>query len=561
MLRDHREGLERVLALSEKLEALEIHTEAKLWLERLGSRHCYLACLGQFKRGKSTLSNALLGQDLLPTGVAPVTSVVTIVKYGDRQARVLQGQGVWSSVDFERIAEFVSEEHNTENQKQITVLECALPVPLLQDGLTLVDTPGLSSVFDGNTRETEGFLPQSDAAILVTGSDPPLTGDELALLETLQERQVQTLIAINKSDRLSPQERDQGRAFLEKTLAERVPKLICTIFEVSALKALQGEPSFDWNDLLQQVQDLIRHSRDRLLQEAGTRGLGRLSSALLARVRREHSALSQPIEEAREGLRELQRLAEQADRSKHHLSYRFRAEEDRVQQEFADLQKSFVENTLAEMSRELKDQAFDDSLDRAEVRSRLAEEVLAKARARMAVWLKECEPLVHQNLSGMSTLLHQECQQYFESLGSFHGEFDDQDEPQVSLVDSRYYAVDLCKEQLPSIWVTFWDRFRRDEHLREQAFGWSKAWLKHFLEVNSTRVLVDLKERARETRRGLERKFREKLQDCAHLLAEAVEVSAQLKIQGEEAVQERLRQLEGWEEEFLQLRSQIEHGM
>jgi hypothetical protein len=37
-----------------------------------------LAVVGQFKRGKSSLMNAIIGREILPTGVLPLTSAVTI---------------------------------------------------------------------------------------------------------------------------------------------------------------------------------------------------------------------------------------------------------------------------------------------------------------------------------------------------------------------------------------------------------------------------------------------------------------------------------------------------
>ena len=48
---------------------------------RLDQEHLQLAVLGQFKRGKSTFINALLGADLLPTGVIPLTAVATFIAW------------------------------------------------------------------------------------------------------------------------------------------------------------------------------------------------------------------------------------------------------------------------------------------------------------------------------------------------------------------------------------------------------------------------------------------------------------------------------------------------
>jgi replication fork clamp-binding protein CrfC len=63
----------RNTSLRKKLISLE---------RKLASNQLHLAVLGQMKRGKSSFVNALLGADILPTGVLPVTAVITEIKYG-----------------------------------------------------------------------------------------------------------------------------------------------------------------------------------------------------------------------------------------------------------------------------------------------------------------------------------------------------------------------------------------------------------------------------------------------------------------------------------------------
>jgi hypothetical protein len=52
--------------------------------------------------------------------------------------------------------------------------EVFVPSPLLSSGMCFVDTPGLGSVFTGNTATTQAFIPDIDAALVVVGGDPPL---------------------------------------------------------------------------------------------------------------------------------------------------------------------------------------------------------------------------------------------------------------------------------------------------------------------------------------------------------------------------------------------------
>ena len=58
--------------------------------ERLQEGRFHLAVLGQFKRGKSTLLNALLGEEVLPAAVVPLTARPTFIRHGEqRRVRVV----------------------------------------------------------------------------------------------------------------------------------------------------------------------------------------------------------------------------------------------------------------------------------------------------------------------------------------------------------------------------------------------------------------------------------------------------------------------------------------
>ena len=77
----------------------EIRDDARSAAERIAEGRFYVACVGQFKRGKSTLLNALIGEPILPSGVVPVTSVPTIVRFGeDYGARVRLDSGEWTEI-------------------------------------------------------------------------------------------------------------------------------------------------------------------------------------------------------------------------------------------------------------------------------------------------------------------------------------------------------------------------------------------------------------------------------------------------------------------------------
>jgi len=205
-----------IASLAEQFNDHQIRDDARSAAERIAEGRFYVACVGQFKRGKSTLLNALIGEPILPSGVVPVTSVPTILRFGeDYGARVRLDSGEWTEIAIAEIEQYVSETQNPQNSKGVAALEVFVPSPLLAEGMCFVDTPGLGSVFAGNTAATHAFIPHIDAAIVVIGADPPIAGDELALVETVSKQVPDLLFVLNKADRVTEAERTAAISFAD----------------------------------------------------------------------------------------------------------------------------------------------------------------------------------------------------------------------------------------------------------------------------------------------------------------------------------------------------------
>ena len=97
--------LETLAAIARDAELPLVADEAATLAERLTSGRFFVACVGQFKRGKSTVLNALVEDRVLPVGVTPVTSAVTILRHGvDRRATVFYAAGLSEPIAVERCA-------------------------------------------------------------------------------------------------------------------------------------------------------------------------------------------------------------------------------------------------------------------------------------------------------------------------------------------------------------------------------------------------------------------------------------------------------------------------
>lgn len=171
--------------------------------QRVEQDRFQLAVVGQFQRGKTSVLNALLRNEVLPVGTLPFTSVLTIVKYGDLQsAEVLFQSGERLPISVDELLEYVSEAGNPSNVKNVEHVEVSYPSELLRGGVTFTNCPGFGSPSDRNTQTAYEFLPCVDAAIFVTSPDPPLTSAEMEFLKRLAGSTKKIFLVMNKIDLL-----------------------------------------------------------------------------------------------------------------------------------------------------------------------------------------------------------------------------------------------------------------------------------------------------------------------------------------------------------------------
>ena len=212
-------------------------------LQRLAEDRFYLTLAGQFSRGKSTLMNAMLEMDRLPTGVVPVTSVITAVSYNTRE-RVLmhfENSNLTHEVPLAELAEWITERGNPGNERKIDIAEVQLPAELLRRGAFFVDTPGLGSAVIENTKTTHRFLPHIDALVLVSSFEFPLSQEEIAFLSGARELRRRIFVVVNKQDLCTSRQRDEVLDFIRLRVAEEAGGDEIPLFAVSASEGLAAK--------------------------------------------------------------------------------------------------------------------------------------------------------------------------------------------------------------------------------------------------------------------------------------------------------------------------------
>jgi small GTP-binding protein len=210
---------------------------------RLAEDRFNIAMVGRFSRGKTSLMNAILATDLLPVGVVPVTSVITLVSYGSEAKAVLHYQHtrLFLDVPIRNLAEHITERGNPGNARGISVAEVQVPAEFLRRGFTFVDTPGLGSAIRANTRTTEAFLPEADAIVLVTSHDSPLSEEEARIMAAARDAGRPLFVVLNKQDMVDAGARAEAIAHVSELAARSGSGAPLAVFSVSAKEGLAAK--------------------------------------------------------------------------------------------------------------------------------------------------------------------------------------------------------------------------------------------------------------------------------------------------------------------------------
>jgi signal recognition particle receptor subunit beta len=216
-----------------------VSVEARAVAEQLTRRTMNVLVVGQFKRGKSTVVNALLGEDLMPTGALPLTGVATSVRYGSPASITVElRNGERRSVSPAKLPLYVTERENPKNRLGVVRVDVVRYAPALQ-GITLFDTPGVGSIFRHNTAAARAMLPRADAAILVVGPEPPIGAEELAYAREVAQSSVKLFVLFNKADTAGPT-LDELLAFTRDAIGDVTAESV-EIFAASALRAREAQ--------------------------------------------------------------------------------------------------------------------------------------------------------------------------------------------------------------------------------------------------------------------------------------------------------------------------------
>ncbi len=346
------------LADAENLECIP-PAEAQTLRQRLESNVFNLLVMGEFKRGKSSVINALIGDDVLPVGVVPLTAIATILEYGETPAmQILFQDGTETRAEMQALWDFATEKGNPNNQKGVSEVRVSWPSPWLKSGVRLIDTPGIGSVHQHNSAVTYGLLPRADAVLLVLSVDQPIGQVEYDFLKQVRDYAGRIFFILNKMDLLSASELAESQAFVSQIITEAMDYPV-TLFPLSARLALAGREENSAEQLKQSgfkafteaLKLFLAEDKEEALLASLARGLLRLLSQTKFSAELTLSSLTIPANELRHKIKAFENKREEMLQEEHDFSILLKAEIKHLADHTVTTE---VENFMAELSGEIE---------------------------------------------------------------------------------------------------------------------------------------------------------------------------------------------------------------
>lgn len=255
---DHSSGK---LALASEIEDIDIVSK------NLRKGVFRLLVLGDLKRGKSTFLNALIGENLLPSDVSPCTALLTVLRYGPEKKVTIyfKNDQPPEQLDFESFKQRYT--INPDEAKQLEAdqrmafptVDYAVveyPLPLLEKGIEIVDSPGLNDT-EARNELSLSYLNNCHTVLFVFRAAQPCTLDERRYLENyIKGRGLTVFFLINGWDEVrkglvdpdDPTELEEAEQKLRQVFRTTLAEYCQTdgqdlyesrVFEISSLYALR----------------------------------------------------------------------------------------------------------------------------------------------------------------------------------------------------------------------------------------------------------------------------------------------------------------------------------
>ena len=207
-------------------------------LKRMANDNFNVAIVGEFKRGKSTVINALLGKNILPVDVLPTTATLNKITYNVTPfVTVEYKDGRKEQIGIEELDNYVTKLTRESEERAKTIKEAVVyyPINYCKNGVTIIDTPGLNDDA-AMTEVTMSVLPTIDAALMVIMAQAPFSESERDFLESkiITSDLGRVLFVVTGIDLLDEEDVDRVLENIKRRIQEHVLKKAESVYGVDS---------------------------------------------------------------------------------------------------------------------------------------------------------------------------------------------------------------------------------------------------------------------------------------------------------------------------------------
>ena len=231
--------------------------------------------IGEFKRGKSTFINAMLGDEILPAYARPCTAIINEVKWGEDKrvllhyAKTEDGQQLPpQEVAVEQLEEYVviqddvSELHGNRYDR----VELFWPLNLCKNGVEIIDSPGLNE-HDIRQKVTMDYLCRVDAILFILSCEALASKSELDVIDNILKPtgHEDIFFICNRFNMIRAKEQEDVKKYGISRLASRTKRGAERVFFISALDALEGQIENDQERIVKSGMVQVEQELEKFL--------------------------------------------------------------------------------------------------------------------------------------------------------------------------------------------------------------------------------------------------------------------------------------------------------
>lgn len=565
-------SIEKIQNIIVDLENEELLEEIEQLSSKIRNEKFYLVVLGLFKRGKSSFINSLLGKEVAPTAVVPLTSVITLIEYGEKDyAKILFHDKTESIIDINRIDEYIAEEKNPHNKKNVELVTLFINSDILKT-ISIIDTPGVGSTLEHNTKTTYAFIEKIDAAVFIFSADIPITEIEAEFLKKLFLSVPKIIFVLNKKDIISENDLDSILNFNRNVL-----KSICggnetKIFLLSAKQAIEGYKKQDKRlieksgiqNIIEEINSLLKNDKAEILSKSSLNRFNSILNQVNLFLNIQLQTLKTPIDKLQQQYSEFEKSLKTMYDSKDDFDIlilgKIQQLQEYVTETIYDYGKNLynsieqkinnnISDYIAEIKKngiiELQEQLFnyiEISFD--PLKEKLENDVVARFKNILKDYSKGSNRFINElvkNLSELGTI-------HFEELISTFN---------LQIITCFYYSFQAAK--LPSVFrYRFIRKVTPNYFIVKKILKLLKESILRNIDMNCGRINYDISYKIQESFREFKYTLNKEIENIINLMRQIIEKTIEQKLYAEKEVENNIKNLSEKLKNLFSLKEEID---